>query len=69
MASLQLSAAVFTCPLLECRRTAADAPEATGEKLVIRDGRRKVPMRPGLGLELDFEYLEAHRADGEPWWD
>jgi len=69
MASLQLSAAVFNCPLLECRRTAADAPEATGEKLVIRDGRMKVPMRPGLGLELDFEYLEAHRADGEPWWD
>jgi len=29
----------------------------------------KVAMRPGLGLELDFDYLKANRADGEPWWD
>ncbi len=71
MASLQLSAAVFNCPLLECRRQAAEAPEATGEKLVIRDGKMRIPMRPGLGLglELDFEYLKANRAKGEPWWD
>lgn len=47
----------------------AEAPEATGEKLVIRDGKMQVAMRPGLELELDFDYLKAHRADGEPWWD
>lgn len=69
MASQQFSAAVFNCPLLECRRNAADAPEATGEKLVIGDGKMQVAMRPGLGLELDFDYLKAQRADGEPWWD
>ncbi|MGY8827779.1 MAG: mandelate racemase/muconate lactonizing enzyme family protein [Candidatus Latescibacterota bacterium] len=69
MASQQFSAAVFNCPLMECRRSAADAPEATGEKLVIRDGKMKVAMRPGLGLELDFDYLKANRAEGEPWWD
>jgi len=68
MASQQFSASVFNCPLLECRRTAAEAPEATGEKLIIRDGKMKVAMRPGLGLELDFDYLKANRADGEPWW-
>lgn len=69
MASQQFSASVFNCPLLECRRTAAQAPEATGEKLVIRDGKMKVAMRPGLGLELDFDYIKANRAEGEPWWD
>lgn len=69
MASQQFSASVFNCPLLECTRRAAEAREATGEKLVIRDGKMKVAMRPGLGLELDFDYLKANRADGEPWWD
>ncbi len=69
MASQQFSAAIFNCPLMECRRRAAEAPEATGEKVVIRDGKMKVAMRPGLGLELDFDYLKAHRAEGEPWWD
>ncbi len=69
MASQQFSASVFNCPLMECRRTAAEAPEATGEKLVIRNGKMEVAMRPGLGLELDFDYIKAHRADDEPWWD
>lgn len=69
MASQQFSAAVFNCPRMECRRRAAEAPEATGEKLVIRDGKMQVAMRPGLGLELDFDYLKANRAEGEPWWD
>ncbi len=68
MASQQFSAAIFNCPLLECTRNAAEAPEATGEKLVIEDGTMKVASRPGLGLELDFDYLKAHRAEGEPWW-
>ena len=69
MASQQFSAATFNCPLMECTRTAQDAPEAVGEKIVIRDGKMQVAMRPGLGLELDFDYLKANRADGEPWWD
>lgn len=69
MASLQLSAAVFNCARMECRRHAAETPMATGEKIIIRDGKMKVPMRPGLGLELDFDYLKANRANGEPWWD
>jgi L-alanine-DL-glutamate epimerase-like enolase superfamily enzyme len=54
---------------MECTRTADTAPDAVGEKLVIRDGKMKVAMRPGLGLELDFDYLRANRAEGEPWWD
>ena len=31
--------------------------------------KMKVAMQLGLGLELDFDYLKAHRADSEPWWD
>ena len=69
MASQQFSAAIFNCPLMECTRTADVAPEAVGEKLVIRDGKMRVAMRPGLGLELDFDYLKANRVEGEPWWD
>ncbi len=69
MASQQFSAAIFNCPLMECTRTADAAPDAVGEKLVIREGKMKVAMRPGLGLELDFDYLKATRAEGEPWWD
>ncbi|MGM0401362.1 MAG: mandelate racemase/muconate lactonizing enzyme family protein [Chloroflexota bacterium] len=69
MASQQFSAAVFNCPMMECTRNADEAPEAVGEKLVIRDGKMKVAMRPGLGLQLDFDYLKANRAGGEPWWD
>jgi L-alanine-DL-glutamate epimerase-like enolase superfamily enzyme len=73
MASQQVSAALFNCPMMECTRNADDAPEAVpqtagGEKLVIKDGFMQVAMRPGLGLELDFDYLKANRAEGEPWW-
>jgi hypothetical protein len=28
----------------------------------------KVSTRPGLGVELDQEYLKSQRAEGEPWW-
>jgi galactonate dehydratase len=68
MASQQFSAAIFNCPMMECTRTADAAPEAAGEKLVIEDGMMKVAQRPGLGLQLDMDYLKANRADGEPWW-
>jgi L-alanine-DL-glutamate epimerase-like enolase superfamily enzyme len=69
MASQQFSAAVFNCPMLECTRNADHDPVAAGEGVVIRDGKMQVAMRPGLGLELDFDYLKARRAPGEPWWD
>jgi len=67
MASLQWSAAVFNCPLMECRRNADQAPEATNVP-AIRDGRIVVPTRPGLGLELDLDYLKSTRAESELWW-
>ncbi|MFH1086393.1 MAG: enolase C-terminal domain-like protein, partial [Chloroflexota bacterium] len=68
LASQQFSAAVFNCPLMECRRDATVAPEAAANVPVIRDGKMLVHNAPGLGIELDQEYLRAHLAPGEPWW-
>lgn len=68
MASQQLAAAVFDCPRIECLRNANELPGAKANPLVIRNGRMKVSTAPGLGIDLDEEYLKANRADGEPWW-
>lgn len=68
LASQQFSAAVFNCPMMECTRDADQAKEAASNAPVIKGGRMKVSTRPGLGLDLDQDYLKANRADGEPWW-
>ena len=28
----------------------------------------QVSKAPGLGIELDLDYLNSHRAEGEPEW-
>jgi L-alanine-DL-glutamate epimerase-like enolase superfamily enzyme len=66
-ASQQWSAAVFNCPMMECTRDADKAMEATNP-LEIKHGRMKVSSLPGLGLELDLDYLRQNRAEDEPWW-
>ena len=68
MASQQWSAAVFNCPMMECKRGDEQAAIAAGNVPIIKDGRMRVSTLPGLGLDLDQEYLRATRADGEPWW-
>lgn len=68
MASQQFSAAVPNCPMMECTRTADQAPEAASNAPLIRDGYMAVSTRPGLGLDLDLDYLKAHRVEGEPWF-
>jgi galactonate dehydratase len=68
MASQQVSAAIFNCPRLECTRNGDQAPEAAANPPLIRDGHMIVSTLPGLGVELDQEYLKANRAEGEPWW-
>lgn len=35
----------------------------------IRKGLLKVPEGPGLGLDLDPEFLRHHLVEGEPHWD
>ena len=68
MASLQWSAAVANCPLMECRRNADRAEEAAGGVPEIREGRIRVPARPGMGYDFDMDFLKGNRAEGEPWW-
>jgi galactonate dehydratase len=68
MASQQLSAAIFNCPLMECTRNGNTGPEAASNAPVIRDGKMQVSTAPGIGLDLDQEYIKANRAEGEPWW-
>lgn len=68
MASQQFTAAQFNCPMMECRRDADQAREAASNAPVIKNGRMKVSTLPGLGLDLDQDYLKATRVEGEPWW-
>lgn len=69
MASQQFAAAHFNSPMLECRRNADQIRWMDPNPLEIKDGYMTVSTRPGLGVELDPEYLKAHRAEGEPWWE
>jgi galactonate dehydratase len=68
MASQQLAAAVFNCPRIECAAGADRIPWAVKNPIVIKDGYMEVSTAPGLGVELNQEYLKANRAEGEPWW-
>jgi galactonate dehydratase len=68
MASQQLAAAVFDCPRIECLRNADELPWARPNPLVIKNGKMKISTAPGLGVEMDEDYLKANRAEGEPWW-
>jgi L-alanine-DL-glutamate epimerase-like enolase superfamily enzyme len=68
LASQQLAASVFDCPRIECSMRATGFAWAGDNPLEIADGRMKVLDRPGLGVDLDAEYLKGHRFAGEPWW-
>ena len=69
MASQQFSAATFNSPMMECTRRADELRWMNPNPLEIKDGYMTVSTRPGLGVELDQEYLKSQRADGEPWWE
>jgi L-alanine-DL-glutamate epimerase-like enolase superfamily enzyme len=47
-----------------------DACQAASEADLFkaRDGRIELPTRPGLGIELDEEYLTAHPYTGVKLW-
>jgi L-alanine-DL-glutamate epimerase-like enolase superfamily enzyme len=67
-ASQQLLASVFNAPMLECVRRPEDYRGLLGTPIVIRDGKMRISTAPGLGFEIDEDYLKAHRAAGEPYW-
>jgi len=68
LASQQLAAAVFNCPRIECAGGADRFRWAVKNPIVVKNGRMQVNAEPGLGMELDQEYLKANLAEGEPWW-
>ncbi len=68
MASQQFSAAHFDCPWLECVRNSDQTKVAASNAPVIKNGRMKISTLPGLGLDLNMEYLKSVLAPGEPWW-
>jgi galactonate dehydratase len=68
MASQQFSAAQFNCPWMECQRNADQTKLAASNAPVIQNGRMKVSTLPGLGLDLNEEYLKANLVAGESWW-
>jgi galactonate dehydratase len=68
MASQQLAAAVFNCPRIECAAGADRIPWAAKNPIVIRNGYMQVSTAPGLGVDLNHDYLKVNRADNEPWW-
>jgi len=68
MASQQWSAAVFNCPLMECRRDDGQSWAAVSNVPIIREGRMQVSTLPGLGLDFDQDALKAGRVADEPWW-
>jgi galactonate dehydratase len=41
---------------------------AAGGAPVVMSSKLKAPGGPGLGLELNMEYLKANLVDGEPFW-
>jgi L-alanine-DL-glutamate epimerase-like enolase superfamily enzyme len=68
MACQQFAAAVHNCPRIECSR-GSDKPKAAASNApVIVNGKMKVSSLPGLGLDLNLDYLKAHLAPGETWW-
>ena len=68
LASQQFTAAIHNAPRMECARTATHAPAAKANVPVIKNGKMLVHSAPGIGAELDENYLRANRVQGEPWW-
>jgi len=68
LASQQLAAAVFNCPRIECAAGADKFQWAVRNPIHIANGRMKVTTDPGLGVELNQDYLKANKAESEPWW-
>lgn len=68
MASQQLGAAIFDCPRIECTRRATSLKWAADNPIHITNGKMQVSTAPGLGVELDEDFLKGHRFANEPYW-
>ena len=64
MAGAHVSLTIPNFYKLEARRARFDFYNAfIDEPLAVRDGHLIVPNRPGLGIRLDRDYLEAHAVE------
>jgi L-alanine-DL-glutamate epimerase-like enolase superfamily enzyme len=68
MASQQLAASIFNAPRIECTRHADEIKWAAVNPLQIRNGKMKISTAPGLGVDLDEDYLKANLWPGETYW-
>jgi L-alanine-DL-glutamate epimerase-like enolase superfamily enzyme len=41
---------------------------AAGNAPEVRKSQLKVPSGPGLGLDLNMEFLRKNLVEGEEWW-
>lgn len=71
-ASIHIAAATPNFLILEYARKAPYFEEVLRDPLVVRDGHFELPERPGLGVELDEDFLSRHPYHHVPYgpaWD
>jgi galactonate dehydratase len=59
-ASIHLAAAMPNFLILEYARKTPNFEMVLKEPLVVKDGYFELPTGPGLGIELDFDYIAKH---------
>lgn len=59
-ASIHLAAAIPNFLILEYARKTPYFEKVLKEPLVVQDGHFELPNKPGLGIELDMDYIEKH---------
>jgi gluconate/galactonate dehydratase len=69
MASAQVGAAIPNSLAVEYHSYQLGWWEDLVEETVIEDGSIDVPEKPGLGLTLDLDAVEAHMIDGDELFD
>jgi L-alanine-DL-glutamate epimerase-like enolase superfamily enzyme len=43
--------------------------DLVGDQMPVKDGRTRVPTKPGLGVDINEKVLESHKADGQEIFD
>jgi len=69
MASAHVGAAIPNSLAVEYHSYELDWWSDLVEEPVIEDGQIEIPEKPGLGLTLDMDVVEAHMVEGETLFD
>ncbi|MDA4133774.1 MAG: mandelate racemase/muconate lactonizing enzyme family protein, partial [Thaumarchaeota archaeon] len=43
--------------------------DLVGGEMKVVDGRTRVPTKPGIGVDVNDKVIEAHRVDGQEYFD